>query len=145
MSFGEELAVCLSPLEDANVLEYAMSYVKLGDFPPVSTNDSLSDNTLQDPGVVSLRIHVVTQVPCCRLKMRLYIPLFWQRWLYQPFVMSAYLSYHQTNTRLALPHHLSDNGRSCEWPGHEDGSPEGSLELQVVHYLFTQVMSITAN
>lgn len=76
VSFGEELAVCLSPLEDANVLESAMSYVKLGDFPPVSTNDSLSDKTLQDPGVVSLRIRVVTQVPCCRLKMRLYIPLF---------------------------------------------------------------------
>lgn len=60
VSSGEELAVCLSPLEDANVLEYAMSYVKLGDLPPVSTNGSLNDKTLQHPGVVSLRIHVVT-------------------------------------------------------------------------------------
>lgn len=56
MFSGEEL----SPIEDANVLEYAMFYVELGDLPPVSTNGSLSDKTLQDPGVVSLQIHIVT-------------------------------------------------------------------------------------
>jgi len=51
--------------------------------------------------------------------------------------MPTYLSYLQTNTGLAMPCRLSHNGRRYEQPGLRDGSPEGSLELEVVHYFLT--------
>lgn len=138
MSCGEELARCLSPVEDVSVLECAMSCVMLGDFSQslqvlLSVIDSarswrcISLDFCSHIGPLS-QAHYETLYSIIPAGM--ITATFWAAYIPQ-------LPPDQQGTGGARP--LSHNDINYEWPEHRAGSPERSLELQAVDCLFTQV------